>query len=400
MAISPLVCGVAVGFLGLGMLIGVLIAGGSGGESQARTTASTKPEARFAGEPASRKVTLASDAQSKAKVKAKVNRPTTKPSISVLPSPVPPASPQGGVATAAAAIRCPAPTVRVKTADELQQALGLTGPGDSIQLADGVYEGNFVATGVGTEAAPIFLCGSPATILDGGDSSNGYVLHLDGAQWWRVVGFTVRNGQKGVMLDGSSNSILQGMTVEDIGDEGVHLRAGSSDNQVLDNTVRRTGLRKQQYGEGIYVGTAKSNWGEYSAGQPDQSDRNVISGNTISETGAESVDVKEGTTGGTLVGNVMDGSGMTGADSLVDIKGNEWVIQGNTGRNGPVDGFQTHRILDGWGQHNVFTGNNVAVAGDGWHVYINDPDDTGNTVSCDNTTVDGAPLRTNLGCMP
>ncbi len=400
MAISRLVCGVAVGFLGLGMLIGVLIAGGSGADApQARTTASTastKRETRAAGEPASRKVTLST---SQAEAKAKANRPTTKPSVSVLPSPVPPTSPQS-VAVATAAIRCPAPTVRVETADELQQALGLVGPGESIQLADGVYEGNFVATGVGTEAEPIFLCGSPAAILDGGDPSDGYVLHLDGAQWWRVVGFTVRNGQKGVMLDGSSNSILQRMTVEDIGDEGVHLRAGSSDNQVLDNTVRRTGLRKQQYGEGIYVGTAKSNWGEYSAGQPDQSDRNVISGNTISETGAESVDVKEGTTGGTLVGNVMDGSGMTGADSLVDIKGNEWVIQGNTGRNGPVDGFQTHRILDGWGQHNVFTGNNVAVAGDGWHVYINDPDDTGNTVSCDNTTVDGAPLRTNLGCMP
>ena len=288
----------------------------------------------------------------------------------------------------------------MKTADELQQALALAGPGDSIQLADGRYEGNFVAAGVGTEAEPIFMCGSPAAILDGGDPSDGYVLHLDGAQYWRVMGFTVRNGQKGVMLDGSSNSILQQLTVEDIGDEGIHLRAGSSDNQVLDNTVRRTGLRKQQYGEGIYVGTTKSNWGDYSAGQPDQSDRNVISGNTISETGAESVDVKEGTTGGKLIGNVMDGGGMTGADSLVDIKGNEWLIQGNTGRNGPVDGFQTHRILDGWGERNVFTGNNVAVIGDGYHVYINDPDDTANNVSCDNTTADGVPLRTNLGCVP
>ena len=126
----------------------------------------------------------------------------------------------------------------------------------------------------------------------------------------------------------------------------------------------------------------------------------MISGNTISETGAESVDVKEGTTGGKLIGNVMDGGGMTGADSLVDIKGNEWLIQGNTGRNGPVDGFQTHRILDGWGERNVFTGNNVAVIGDGYHVYINDPDDTANNVSCDNTTADGVPLRTNLGCVP
>ncbi len=33
---------------------------------------------------------------------------------------------------------------------------------------------------------------------------DGSVLHLEGAQYWRVVGFPVSNGQKGVIDDGSS----------------------------------------------------------------------------------------------------------------------------------------------------------------------------------------------------
>jgi len=42
----------------------------------------------------------------------------------------------------------------------------------------------------------------------------------------------------------------------------------------------------------------------------------------------------------------------------------------------------------------------VAVIGGGYHVYINDPDDSGNNVSCDNVTADGAPLHTIVSCVP
>ena len=75
-----------------------------------------------------------------------------------------------------------------------------------------------------------------------------------------------------------------------------------------------------------------SNWPQYSGGEPDRSDRNVVQHNTISATSSESIDIKEGTTGGLVIGNVMDGSGMTGADSLVDVKGNDgrvvnWAIE-------------------------------------------------------------------------
>lgn len=121
------------------------------------------------------------------------------------------------------------------------------------------------------------------------------------------MGFTVRNGQKGVVADATTNSIIQGLTVEGIGDEGIHLRSASSYNTVSANTVRRTGLRRDKFGEGIYVGSATSNWGTYSQGLPDRSDYNLVEKNVISETGSEAIDVKEGTTGGRIVANVLDG---------------------------------------------------------------------------------------------
>ena len=50
------------------------------------------------------------------------------------------------------------------------------------------------------------------------------------------------------------------LTVSRIGDEAIHLRDNSTDNVVSGNTVSDTGHRKPQYGEGIYVGTANSFW--------------------------------------------------------------------------------------------------------------------------------------------
>jgi hypothetical protein len=295
-------------------------------------------------------------------------------------------------------VRCPAATVEVTTADELTAALADAAPGDVIELADGTYAGAFVARTSGTASAPIWLCGGRDAVLDGGGPRKGYGLHLVPAQHWRVVGFTVRNAQKGVMADGTSGTVIQDLLVEDIGDEAVHLRSGSTGNAVLANTIRRTGLRRDKFGEGVYVGSAHSNWPKYSGGEPDRSDFNLVADNEISETGAESVDIKEGTTGGAVLRNTFDGAGMTGGDSWIDVKGNEWLIAGNSGRNAPEDGMQTHRILDGWGARNVFTSNTFDGSGSGLGIYVHDPDDTDNVVRCDNRTTAGGPVTSNVAC--
>lgn len=292
---------------------------------------------------------------------------------------------------------CPAGSIDVATADELSDALSAAQPGDVIRLADGTYEGSFVAEASGEPGAPIHLCGSADAVLDGGGTDDGTVVHLDDADHWVLLGFTVQNGKKGVMADGTVGSVIGGLTVRQIGDEAIHLRATSTDNRIVGNTVSDTGLRKAEYGEGIYIGTAESNWCEISDCEPDRSDHNEIVGNTISDTTAEAVDIKEGTSDGLLQHNEFDGSAMVGdADSWVDVKGNDWVITGNRGENSPADGFQTHEVLEGWGTGNRFAGNVAAVNGPGYGFALTP--ELSNVVACDNVAEGAGSGLANVEC--
>jgi hypothetical protein len=265
-------------------------------------------------------------------------------------------------------------------------------------MAAGVYADRFVASAAGTETQPIFLCGAADAVIDGGGVDGGYGFHLDGASYWRLVGFTVRNSQKGVMADGAQHVVVDGLTVEQIGDEAIHLRRSSSDNIVRNNTVRETGKRRERFGEGIYIGTAESNWCEISGCAPDTSDRNVIQGNEITAVTAEAVDIKEGTTGGVVSGNTFDGGALSGshADSWVDVKGNDWTIERNIGRNSIEDGFQTHEIREGWGRGNVFRGNTAEVNGPGFGFRLTPVND--NRVGCDNKVTGAAEGFANVDC--
>ena len=306
-------------------------------------------------------------------------------------APPAPAQPAGAVA------------VQVHDGAGLVVALAAAAPGTTITLADGVYttKQQVTISTACTAAAPCVLQGTRAAVLDGSGLSGHYGLHLVGADHWTVRGLTVRNASKGIVADGTTGSVIESVEVEQIGAEGIHLRAFSSDNVVRGSLVHHVGLDKPQFGEGIYVGSATSNWGTYSGGQPDRSDRNQILGNRIWATGAESVDIKEGTTAGVLSGNTFDGAGMAGqnsADSWVDVKGNGWLISGNTGTSALLDGFQTHVVVAGWGQGNTFTGNHATVGSTGYGFRIQDPAATHNVVGCDNTVVGAASGRANQAC--
>ena len=93
-------------------------------------------------------------------------------------------------------------------------------------------------------------------MLRGPGTDEGVVLHLQQVRYWRLVGFTVREGQKGVMADGISDSVVQDLTVTEIGDEAVHLRT----QQHRQRGARAHHLRHrpapEKFGEGIYVGSA------------------------------------------------------------------------------------------------------------------------------------------------
>lgn len=303
-----------------------------------------------------------------------------------------------GQPAAGAPASCPKPTITVKDGKGLAEALAGAAPGDVIEMADGLYDGNFVTTTSGTADAPIYLCGGAGAVLDGEGFKGGYIFHLNGADHWRLMGFTLTNGQKGVMADGTVGSVIQGLTIHAIGDEALHLRGFSTDNLVKGNTIYDTGNRREKFGEGVYIGTAESNWCDITNCEPDRSDRNVVEGNVIYDVTAEAVDLKEGTTGGIVRGNSFDGSSVTkdGADSWVDVKGNGWTIENNTGVNSPLDGFQVHEILDGWGKGNRFKGNTATVNGSGFGFSLTPAQD--NVVECSNTVTGAKEGYSNVSC--
>jgi nitrous oxidase accessory protein NosD len=282
--------------------------------------------------------------------------------------------------------------VPVASAAQLRDALSSAEPGDVMVLEDGTYDGHFVIDRSGTSDAPIVLCGSRAAVLDGGSTGAGYALHLDGASHWRVRGLTVMGAAKGVVLDGSSDNELVGLAVEAAGEEAVHLRRNSSRNLVQGSRVDGAGTARRDIGEGIYVGSAESNWCRVTACKPDRSDHNRLVGNDVSGTAAEPIDVKEGTSGGLVSGNRLDGSG-SDADSLIDIKGNGWTVEGTVGTASPGNGAAVYRILDGWGRGNVFRGNRFEVPSSGWAVEVfGAARSGGNVVDCTNVAiVSGAP---------
>jgi len=289
--------------------------------------------------------------------------------------------------------------VPVRTARELQRAIDKAVRGQRIQLADGVYRGKFVLRRSGTASQRIALCGTRRAVLRGDTLKEGYVLHLDGADHWTLSGFTVTNGEKGIMADQANHNVVQGVAVHHIGHEGIHLRNFSSDNLVKGNLVHHTGLRKASYGEGVYVGSAHSSWCQHSGCKPDRSDRNRVLGNRIGpEVTAESVDLKEGTSSGTVSGNTFSGRNMTGADSWVDVKGNAWTVQGNRGTLSPQDGFQVHVEAPGWGRGNKIAGNSGDLGPGGEYGVRVDKDAAGTVVGCDNKISGAAKGLSNIPC--
>ncbi|MGH9644155.1 MAG: hypothetical protein ACRD3Q_17255, partial [Terriglobales bacterium] len=240
-------------------------------------------------------------------------------------------------------------TVKVTNAQDLTAALSAAQAGQTIEMADGTYAGNFTLDKPGTGGNPITLKGSKNAIISG---SSGYTILMNGANYWQLIGFSVTGGDKGVMIDKTHNSILSDLSVGKTGQEGVHFLNFSSNNILQHSLIHDTGLTKPQFGEGLYFGTAKSNWGKKSGGQPDKSNGNQAINNTFKATTAENIDVKEETSGGVIAGNHFDGSAISGenfADSVLDMKGyNYQVVDNVTTGSSPklLDGFQTHVITD------------------------------------------------------
>ena len=151
-----------------------------------------------------------------------------------------------------------------RTVQEIRDAVASASPGQVIQVADGEYEfkPRLVASASGTADAPITLTGSRQVIFRTKNASGDYGLSITG-DFWRIEGITVAHASKGIVLDGSVGTVIDNVEVFDVGDEAVHFRACSSDGVLRNSFIHDTGRNSPQYGEGVYVGSANSNWSKY-----------------------------------------------------------------------------------------------------------------------------------------
>ncbi|RKS69228.1 parallel beta-helix repeat protein [Motilibacter peucedani] len=242
------------------------------------------------------------------------------------------------------------PTFDPGTTSELRKAAVGARPGTVMTLTPGLYLSRLVISASGTPDHPIVLQGPRDAVLSSGGIGSGTGLYITGS-WVVVKGITLSHSQKGVLLDGSVGTVLDGIQVTDIGNEGVHFRKGTTRSVLRNSWIHDTGKSSPGFGEGVYVGSAVKNW-KRSTGDdmtPDRSDGNLIEGNTIQDTTAEGVDVKEGTSGGVITGNTFLHSGYSGAnsaDSWIDLKGSGWSVTDNRGTSaGIADAVQVHHVL-------------------------------------------------------
>lgn len=258
-------------------------------------------------------------------------------------------------------------TIHAGTTEELRNALKNAEAGDTILLAGGEYEWEkkgtggslFMSSAEGTADSPVTIKSadkSNPAVIKGKGFSDGIAFYITG-DYWNIEDIVFCDARKGIILDNSNHTTIKNVSVYNIGEEGIHIRDGSSDCRVIEANVHDCGLLNQNYGEGIYIGSAKSTLG-YSHDCNDNIVQNCIIGPDVK---AECVDIKEYTTGNIIENCTMYGGGMTATDSFIDIKGNETTVRNNIfyddENENITDAVQVHCQVDGWGLDNDIYGN-------------------------------------------
>lgn len=254
--------------------------------------------------------------------------------------------------------------VTVANSKQLQAAISHAKAGQTILLEAGIYttahssaifkraDGTddvrdyyFWAKGNGSQDKKITLKSKSSTdqaIISGGHWQNkGYGLFITGKHWV-IKNIKVANAAKGIVIDQSEDVLLDNVEVYDIGQEGVHVRDGSSRTIINQLNLHDVGKRNDGFGEGIYIGSDNSVWFEgdgkktgekglkYKKSVNNTVIQNSIIGPNIT---AEPFDIKEGSYNTLIQHNKIYGAGISGAnyaDSHIDIKGTDVIVRGNT----------------------------------------------------------------------
>lgn len=252
--------------------------------------------------------------------------------------------------------------INCNTTQCIIDAMRNANPGDEIIVAPGTYEprgkfsfGNkatrFGSDKNGTQSEPITLRARNSNnrpIFKGPDGIyDGYGLYILG-DYWIVKDIIIEECQKGIVFDNANFGTLDNILVRNIGEEGIHLRDGSSNNLVTRCEVTNTGLVKPGVGEGLYSGSDR----KQHETNPDNASKLAFPGdrndnlynpdcfnNTFEfcvigpNVAAEGADIKEGTKNTIIRNSVFSAQGITGensSDAFIDLKGAYGFVYNNT----------------------------------------------------------------------
>lgn len=286
--------------------------------------------------------------------------------------------------------------VDVFTSPQLLAAVANARAGDLIAAADGIYSiGEVTITRSGTEANPITLCGTRSAVLSGG------YLRPNHASHWHISGLRITAGLWGIYAQWASHLVIDSVEVDHTGQEGIHIHSFSVHNTVQNSHIHDTGRERPNAGEGIYIGSDDSKWCQWTAAcLPDRSDSNRVLRNVVQHTGAESIDVKAGTTGTLIQFNTFASPGLGGAvgsDAWVALRGNDATVLDNQGTGAPRVGFQVWPDVSSWGHGNSFRRNVATLQTPAYLGFQIRPGfEADNVVYCDND-VTGVELA-NVAC--
>jgi hypothetical protein len=253
--------------------------------------------------------------------------------------------------------------VNVTNTANLSAAIVASKAGDLIIMAPGTYSSrsnsgadghNWFHNKRGTEASPITLCGPRSAIIDGKADSQNYVMHIYKSSYINIAGITIQNGLKGIIMQTADHCKIDSCMVRNFAGEAIHIQYSSHYNIIVRSTIMNTGRKRPGNGEGIYLGSDDQRG-------KDANTRNHILYNTIGPgVTAEMIDIKQYSSDAIIKGNILDGRDLCGclyAVSLISVKGNNYQILGNVGKNSKEDMFKVAVTNPGQGKGNYFSGN-------------------------------------------
>jgi hypothetical protein len=291
--------------------------------------------------------------------------------------------------------------VDVSSADKLRSALTYARPGDLILLADGTYWGGFSARVAGTAEQRITICGSQNAVIDFGRITDGHPFTIRAA-YNTIKGLTLKGGIEGLGIQGASYTVVDGITIREVGQAALAVRQFSKGVKILNSNFINTGRYNPKYGSGLYLGTDNTQWCQWTNCQMDVIDSLEVANNHVGPGVTQTVLIlKEGTRNAYVHDNVLDGRDQSTAYgmvyNIVNAKGDRSRIVNNVIQNGPKDGIGNYQLYANTGNNNYYAGNTITSVG-GYGIYISS-NTSGNVVKCSNTVSGASRGYSNVRCV-